>query len=124
MEPPTTGALPAKGKIIVPLTEDEKAEKRLEKVRKNHQAAKSSGRLPAASGAGTERGAREDQEPVEFVHIKTPGRNYAVLQVGVLVVLHVSRLVVCSHHQKRFENYFNAYPSGKFLDKKVCRRPR
>lgn len=84
MEPPTTGALPAKGKIVVPLTEAEKTEERLEKVR-SHQAAKSGGRSPPASGGlGTEGGAREEQEPVEFVHIKTPGRNYAVLQVDVL----------------------------------------
>lgn len=71
---------------MIPLTEALKAEERLEKVR-SHQAGKSGGRPPrgAVSGEGLRAGGHEDrQQPVEFVHIKTPGRNYAVLQVGCL----------------------------------------
>lgn len=77
----TGGGLPAKGKIVVPLSEAERVEERLEKVR-THQAGQNGRRPPGASGAAGEGGAREEQQPVEFVHIKTPGRNYAVLQVG------------------------------------------
>lgn len=79
---------------MVPLTESEKAEERLEKVR-SHQAGKGDGRPPPGatrSGAGVEGVA---QQPVEFVHIKTPGRNYAVLQVGRGFLLALS---VCGYN--------------------------
>lgn len=88
MDTPSADGLPLKGKIVVPSTEVEKAEERLEKVR-SHQAEKSARRPPPGAS-----GAREDQQPVEFVHIKTPGRNYAVLQVpnSRKIVVHVPLL--------------------------------
>lgn len=60
------GQKPARGKILVPETEADKAEKLQRRIN---------------SGGGA-RVVVEEPEPVGFVHIKTPGRNYAVLQVS------------------------------------------
>lgn len=65
----------------MPLTEAEKAQQRL--VKANSYKNTGSGGTNAAmlvGGGGT----AEDQEPVEFMHLKTFGRNYAVLQVGLV----------------------------------------
>lgn len=65
----------------MPLTETEKAQKRL--IKANSYKGTSDGSNPGASdnlliGGG---GTLADQEPVGFKHLKTWGRNYAVLQV-------------------------------------------
>lgn len=64
----------------MPLTEAEKAQKRLIKANsyKNTNSTNDSSNLLVGAGGTT-----EDQEPVEFTHLKTWGRNYALLQVGL-----------------------------------------
>eukprot|EP00903_Cladosiphon_okamuranus_P007797 g7546.t1 len=76
--PPTTVAPPAKGKLFVPLTEAEKARKRLVKANSTKNTGVRGKNSALLVGGG---GTAEDQEPVEFIHLKTWGRNYALLQV-------------------------------------------
>lgn len=71
----------------MPLTEAEKAEKRLVKAnsyKNNSSGGSSSGGSSSNSGALLVGGggALKDEEPVTFTHLKTWGRNYAVLQVS------------------------------------------
>lgn len=82
MVPPAKTVPPAKGKLFVPLTEAQKAQKRLIKANSSRNAAASGGGSSGALLVGGGGGSLADQEPVEFVHLKTWGRNYAVLQVG------------------------------------------
>lgn len=82
MAPPSKSTPPAKGKLFVPLTEAEKAHNRLIKANSYKTTGGGGGGSNGAMlvGAGA---TAEDQEPVEFTHLKTWGRNYAVLQVGL-----------------------------------------
>lgn len=82
MAPPATTTPPKKGKLFVPLTEAEKAQNRLTKANsyKNIGGGVSNNGAMLVGGGGT----TEDQEPMEFMHLKTWGRNYAVLQVGLV----------------------------------------
>ncbi|CAM9145767.1 unnamed protein product [Ectocarpus sp. 8 AP-2014] len=80
------GTTTARGALFVPLTEAEKAEKRLVKAnsyKNNSSRGRSSGGSSSNSGALLVGGggALKDEEPVTFTHLKTWGRNYAVLQV-------------------------------------------
>lgn len=77
--PPTTATPPAKGKLSVPLTRAEKEHNRL--VKANSYKNGGVGKNGTLVGGG---GATEDQEPVDFMHLKTWGRNYAVLQVSLV----------------------------------------
>ncbi|CAM9252372.1 unnamed protein product [Ectocarpus sp. 12 AP-2014] len=82
-----SGTTTARGALFVPLTEAEKAEKRLVKANsyKNNSSggSSSSGSSNNSSGALLVGGGGvlKDEEPVTFTHLKTWGRNYAVLQV-------------------------------------------
>lgn len=77
--PPAKSTPPAKGKLIVPLTKAEKEHKRLIQAHSYKNIGGGGGSNGVVGGGGTS----EEQEPVEFMHLKTWGRNYAVLQVGV-----------------------------------------
>lgn len=61
----------------MPLTEAEKAQKRLIKAN-SYKGGSGGGSNDLLVGGG---GLLADQEPVTFKHLKTWGRNYAVLQV-------------------------------------------
>ncbi|CAM9243711.1 unnamed protein product [Ectocarpus sp. 4 AP-2014] len=81
-----SGTTTARGALFVPLTEAEKAEKRLVKAnsyKNSSSGGSSSGGSSSNSGALLVGGggALKDEEPVTFTHLKTWGRNYAVLQV-------------------------------------------
>lgn len=78
-----SGTTTARGALFVPLTEAEKAEKRLIKANsfKNSSSGGSSNSSSGALLVGGG-GALKDEEPVTFTHLKTWGRNYAVLQVS------------------------------------------
>ena len=78
--PPPTTTPPVKGKLFVPLTETEKAQNRLIKANSYKNTGGGNNGSNLLVGA---RGTTEDQEPVEFMHLKTWGRNYALLQVGL-----------------------------------------
>lgn len=81
---PGPGGPPTRGKLVVPLTAAEKAQR----VRGKAQASRSGvGGRATQKDSGAEAGGitLEAQEPLEFVHLKTPGRNYAVLQVSRFV---------------------------------------
>ena len=80
MVPPEKTTPPAKGKLFVPLTEAQKAQKRL--IKANSYKNVAGGGSNGASLVGGGGSALVDQEPVEFMHLKTWGRNYAVLQVS------------------------------------------
>ncbi len=82
MVPPASAVPPAKGKLFVPLTEAQKAQKRLIKANNYKNVATRGGGSNGALLVGGGGASLVDQEPVEFVHLKTWGRNYAVLQVG------------------------------------------
>lgn len=69
---------PSKGKLFVPLTEAEKEQNRIIKANSYSTGSGSNGSASSIGGAG---GMHEAQEPMTFMHLKTWGRNYAVLQV-------------------------------------------
>lgn len=62
----------------MPFTETEKAKKRLVQANSYKTNGVGGNNSALLVGGG---GMAEDQEPVEFVHLKTWGRNYALLQV-------------------------------------------
>lgn len=82
---------PIKGKLLVPLTEAEKIEKRRRKAKgtgdstgcaQGSQRSQASQKASQGSKGTLSPEAPPDPDPVDFAHIQTAGRNYAVLQVG------------------------------------------
>lgn len=71
----------AKGKLVVPLSAAEKAEKRQQRANTNRRDKKAQ-RSNDGRGGGSGGTIHDNDSAVDFVHLKTPGRNYAVLQVG------------------------------------------
>lgn len=82
---------PIKGKLLVPLTEAEKAEKRRRKAKgvsdttghsQGSRGPQTTRKAPQGSSGTLPPEAPSDPDPVEFSHILTAGRNYTVLQVA------------------------------------------
>ncbi|CAM9456334.1 unnamed protein product, partial [Discosporangium mesarthrocarpum] len=79
---PTTGAPsdpnasgPAKGEVLVPLTEEQKEQERMRKREERER-----GRSGGLAGNEID---YADREPMKFVHVKTAERNYALLKVVI-----------------------------------------
>lgn len=72
-----------RGKLLIPLTEAQSQEKRLRPKNSNSSSIAVGGAMGENQGSGRDVVSNaQDEDPVEFVHITRPGRNYVVLQVG------------------------------------------
>ncbi|CAM9438025.1 unnamed protein product, partial [Sphacelaria rigidula] len=71
-----------RGKLLIPLTEAQSQEKRLRPKNSNSSSIAVGGAMGENQGSGRDVVSNaQDEDPVEFVHITRPGRNYVVLQV-------------------------------------------